>query len=92
MKMLASRSVPNFKKASSLKSIVSNTVRIARLKLLFIATKVVKAANRDKVKYSVHDARTLEMIGFLHFLDTRRVQPKPWHSPGGWPQRFALPV
>jgi hypothetical protein len=92
MKMLARRSVPNSKKPSGLKSIVSNTVRIARLKLLFITAKVVKDANRDKVKYSVHDARTPEMIGFLHFLDNRRAQPKPWHSPGGWPQRFALPV
>jgi hypothetical protein len=35
-------------------------------------------------------ARTPEMIGFLHFLDNRCAQPKPWHSPGGWPQRFAL--
>jgi hypothetical protein len=92
MKMLARRSVPNSKKPSGLKSIVSNTVRIARLKLLFISAKVVKDANRDKVKYSIHDARTPEMIGFLHFLDNRRAQPKPWHSPGGWPQRFALPV
>jgi hypothetical protein len=92
MKMLARRSVPNSKKASGLKSIVSNTVRIARLKLLFITAKVVKDANRDKIKYSLHDARTPEMIGFLHFLDIRRAQRKPWHSPGGWPQRFALPV
>jgi hypothetical protein len=92
MKMLARRSVPNSKKPSGLKNIVSNTVRIARLKLLFISAKVVKDANRDKVKYSIHDARTPEMIGFLHFLDNRRAQPKPWHSPGGWPQRFALPV
>jgi len=92
MKMLARRSVPKSKKPSMMKSIVSNTVRIARLKLLFITAKVVKDANRDKVKYSVHDARTPEMIGFLHFLDNRRAQPKPWHSPGGWPQRFALPV
>jgi hypothetical protein len=92
MKMLARRSVSDSKKPGLMKGIVSNTVRIARLKLLFITAKVVKDANRDKVKYSVHDARTPEMIGFLHFLDNRRAQPKPWHSPGGWPQRFALPV
>ena len=40
----------------SLKAVASNTIRIARLKLLFIAAKVVK--DQDKVKYSIHDART----------------------------------
>ena len=45
-----------------------------------------------KVKYAVHDARTPEMLSFLHFLDNRRGQTKPWLAPGCWPQRFALPV
>jgi len=92
MKLLARRSVSDPKKATIMKSIVSNTVRIARLKLLFISAKVVKDGNRDKIKYSVHDARTPEMISFLHFLDNRRGQSKPWLGTGCWPQRFALPV
>ena len=93
MKMLARKSVSDAsKKAGVMKSIVANTVRIARLKLLFIAAKVVQDGNRDKIKYSVHDARTPEMLSFLHFLDNRRGQTKPWLAPGFWPQRFALPV
>ena len=93
MKMLAQKSVSDAsKKASVMKGIVANTVRIARLKLLFIAAKVVQDGNRDKIKYSVHDARTPEMLSFLHFLDNRRGQTKPWLDPGCWPQRFALPV
>ena len=92
MKMLAHRSVSDSKEPSLMKGIVSNTVRIARLKLLFITAKVVKDGNRDKVKYSVHDARTPEMLSFLRFLDNRRGQIKPWHNPGCWPQRLALPV
>jgi len=92
MKMLARRSGSDSQKPSLMKGIVSNTVRIARLKLLFITAKVVKDGNRDKVKYSVHDARTPEMLSFLHFLDNRRGQIKPWHNSGCWPQRFALPV
>ncbi len=93
MKMVAQKSVSDAsKKASVMKGIVSNTVRIARLKLLFIAAKVVKDGNRGKVKYSVHDARTPEMLSFLHFLDTRRGQTKPWLGPGCWPRRFSLPV
>jgi hypothetical protein len=93
MKMLAQKSVSDAsKKASVMKGIVANTVRIARLKLLFIAAKVVQDGNRDKIKYSVHDARTPEMLSFLHFLDNRRGQTKPWFGAGCWPQRFALPV
>ncbi len=40
-----------------LKGIMNNTLRIARLKLLYIAAKVVIDSNVDKVKYSIHDAR-----------------------------------
>ena len=94
MKMIArqSASAEATKTGGVMKGIVSNTVRIARLKLLFIAAKVVKDGNRDKVKYSVHDARTPEMLSFLHQLDKRRSQTKPWLEPGRWPQRFALPM
>ena len=93
MKMIARQSVSTTsKKGGVLNGIVSNTVRIARLKLLFIAAKVVRAGNRDKVKYSLHDARTPEMLSLLQYLDKRRTQAKPWLETGGWPQRFALPV
>lgn len=93
MKMLAAKSQENrkdTKEKASLKTVVSNTIRIARLKMLFIAAKVVKDQNRDKVKYSIHDARTPAMIRFLNFLDKARLKPKPWACGGLWPQRFAL--
>ena len=49
-----------------LKGIVENTaVRIDRLKLLFIATKVVRDGNVAKVNYSLHSDRA---PGTLHFL------------------------
>jgi hypothetical protein len=98
MKMLArrSQSAPTTRadadNTKTLKGIATNTVRIARLKLLFIAAKVVKDGNRDKVKYSIHDARTPEMLSFLRFLDKRRTQPKPWLEPGVLSQRYALPA
>ena len=77
IKLLAAVSQAN-EKMPSLKAVASNTIRIARLKLLFIAAKVVKDQNRDKVKYSIHDARTPAMIHFLNFLDQARLKPKPW--------------
>ena len=77
MKMLANqdRSAAS-QKDSVMKGIADNTVRIARLKLLFIAAKLFTAGNRDKVKYSLHDARTPELFCFLEFLDKRRTQPR----------------
>jgi hypothetical protein len=68
------------KEMPSLKMMASNTIRIARLKLFFIAAKVVKDQNRDKVKYSIHDTRTPAMIHFLNFLDQARLKPKLWRQ------------
>jgi hypothetical protein len=90
LKMIAQQS--KSAQGGVMKGIVTNTVRIARLKLLFIAAKVVKDGNRDTVKYSIHDTRTPEMLSFLDRLDKQRAQPKPWHSWSLWPQRFAVSV
>ena len=96
MKMIANQSVSGDRSQATaadgrdLKGIMNNTVRIARLKLLFIAAKVVKDANRDKVKYSIHDARTPAMFYLLQFLDKARSRPRPWHHGSIWPGRFAI--
>jgi hypothetical protein len=87
LKMIAKLSSQS---AQGFEAIVNNTIRIARLKLLFIAAKVVKESNRDKVKYSVHDARTPAMINFLKFLDTVRLKIRPWVKNTNWPQHFSL--
>jgi hypothetical protein len=91
MKLLADESLgcTDTEKVSTMKTVAANTLRIARLKLLYIAAKVVKDQNRDKVKYSIHDARTPAMIRFLKFLDKARIGPKPWADIGTWPQGFA---
>lgn len=93
MKLLAGQSRDHGKdtaKTSPLKGIVTNTLRIARLKLLLIAAKVVKDQNRDKIKYSVHDVRTPAMMHFLDFLDRARLKPKAWEDKSSWRQRFAV--
>lgn len=66
----------------SFKGIKTNTVRIARLRLLMIAAKVVMASNRDKVRYSIHDSRTPALVSFLKYLDLRRAEPNPWNNGG----------
>jgi hypothetical protein len=52
----------------------TNTIRIARLKLLFVAAKVIK----DAVKYSLYDTRTRALLGFYDFIDRLRMKPWPW--------------
>ena len=96
MKMIAHQSLSAGRSHSAaaddraLKHIMNNTVRIARLKLLFIAAKVVKDSNRDKVKYSIHDTRTPAMFYLLQFIDKARSRPRPWQQDSDWPVRFAI--
>jgi hypothetical protein len=63
-------------KAKAFAGVIDNTIRIARLKLLMIAAKVVKDGNRDKVKYSTHDARTAGLLTFYEFLDQLRLKKR----------------
>ena len=48
------------------------TLRIARLKMLFVAAKIRSHGNRDEVRYSMHDQRSAGLIDFLDYLDHRR--------------------
>jgi len=49
-----------------------HTIRIARLKMLFVAAKIRSHGNRDEVRYSVHEQRSAGLIDFLDYLDRRR--------------------
>lgn len=49
-----------------------HTIRIARLKLLFVAAKIVTHGNRDEVRYSLHEERAAGLVDFLAYLDRRR--------------------
>jgi len=96
LKMIAQHSIGDDKygkadqSAVRLQGIMNNTIPIARLKLLFIAAKVVKESNRHKVKYSIADARTQAMLNFLNFLDTKRSKVRPWQVNSTWPQPLGL--
>lgn len=73
-----------------LRGIMDNTIRIARLKLLFIAAKVPFHSDRSKVKYSIHDTRLPGIMHFLNFLDKARSQVRPWIEGSLWPCRFSF--
>lgn len=88
-KMLAERSQqeqePQGKKPEcSLKGIMDNTIRIARLKLLFIAAKVSTHSNTSKVRYSQHDSRAEGLFSFFEYLDTLRQKIRPWLQGDNW--------
>jgi len=73
-----------------LKAIADHTIRIARLKLLLIAAKLVFHNNREKVKFSVHDTRVPAMKRFLKFLDAQRAKPRPWDQGVLFTSRLSL--
>ena len=73
----------------SLQGLTDNTIRIARLKLLLIAAKVVRHST-DQVRYSIHDTRTPGLMHFLKFLDNARSKVRPWVEGNLWPCRFSL--
>jgi hypothetical protein len=64
--------------------IVDHTIRIGRLKLLFIAAKVATHSDTTEVKYSRHDSRVAGLFRFLEYLDKRRHQVRPWLSGKLW--------
>ena len=72
-----------------LQGLSNNQIRIARLRLLLVAAKVVYHS-KDKVKYSIHDTRTPGLIHFLGFLDNARSKIRPWVEGKLWPCRYAL--
>jgi len=49
-----------------------HTIRIARLKMLYVAAKIQYHGRQDVVKYSLHDDRTPSLLEFLKYLDRRR--------------------
>lgn len=69
---------------TSLVGIQDNTLRIARLKLLLIAAKLVTTGNTTKVKYSEHDSRAAGLFSFMGHLDNVRAQARPWLNGNPW--------
>jgi len=67
-------------KEKEVPAIVSNTIRIARLKMLFLAAKIVDHANRQKIYYSIHDSRTSGLIDFMKYLDKKRKKKIRWRD------------
>jgi len=73
------------------REVIDNTIRIARLKLLFIAAKITGHANTYEVKYSEHDSRVSGLFQFMRYLDERIKQARPWLDGRRWlPKHLSL--
>jgi hypothetical protein len=70
--------------ACKAQEIVDNTIRIARLKLLFIASKLATHSGTTEVKYSRHDSRVAGLFRFMEYMDKRCHQVRPWLSGKLW--------
>jgi hypothetical protein len=55
-------------------------IQFMRLKMLFIAAKIVTHSNRTKLRYSIHDVRASNIINFMMYLDNKREQQQQWND------------
>jgi hypothetical protein len=70
--------------------IVDNTIRVARLKMLYVAAKILSHGNRSRVHYSVHETRASGISDFLEYLDCRRGEGIAWRDQLGRSRRRAV--
>ena len=66
--------------------ITSASLRISRLKMLYISAKIVMHGNVTTIKYSTFDPRSYSLVDFLDFLDGRlskQYQPLVSYSESG---------
>src|SRR4030067_2525193 len=71
--------------ADKAQEIADHTIRIGRLKLLYIASKLATHSGTTEVKYSRHDSRVAGLFRFMAYLGKRRHQVRPWLSGKLWP-------
>jgi len=64
-----------------------NTIHVSRLKLLFLAAKVIGGSNRVRVKYSLHLSGRDRLDRLMNNLDTLRKHPEILNSPIYWQGR-----
>jgi hypothetical protein len=77
MKMLAGHAAEEKQRGKEVPSaqrisLPDHTIRIARLKMLYVAAKIRFHGNRDEVLYSIHEHRASGLKDFLQYLDNRR--------------------
>ena len=65
-------------RAGHIKPTTTCAIPVLRLKMLFVAAKIVTHADQTKVRYSSHDARAENIIDFMAYLDKKRKEDIEW--------------
>jgi hypothetical protein len=68
------------------------TIHVSRLKLLFIAAKIVGGGNTVKIHYSSHLSARQRLDCLIHNLDILRKHPGILNSPIYWHKEYQLPM
>ena len=69
-----------------------NTIHVSRLKLFFIAAKIVSGNNRVKVNYSSHLSGKDRSDRLIHNLDILHKHSEMLNSPINWHKGCQLPM
>jgi hypothetical protein len=74
------------------KETIQNTIHISRLKLLFIAAKIIGGKNRVQINYSSHLSGKERLDRLIHNLDMLRKHPEILNSPIYWHKQCQFPM
>jgi len=69
-----------------------NTIHVSRLKLLFLAAKIVSGGNRVRVLYSTYLSGKNRLDQLINNLDTLRKNPGILNSPLSWAYQCQPPM
>lgn len=87
MKLVAAKQIVSETKGSDIDfaeevndiPIANHTIRIARLKILFVPAKIASHEHKITIKYSTHDERSAGLLDFMKYMDNKRAQVRPWN-------------
>ena len=71
---------------------IINTVHVSRLKLLFLAAKIITHDNRTQLRYSRHVSIKKTLDSLFERVDLLRKHPELWASPVLWQSRCQPPM
>ena len=71
---------------------IINTVHVSRLKLLFLAAKIITHDNRTQLRYSRHLSIKKILDSLFDRVDLVRKHPELWASPILWQSRCQPPM
>jgi hypothetical protein len=70
----------NEKTVKKPEKLIACVISVLRLKMLFVAAKIVTHSDQTKIRYSIHDSRVENMFDFMEYLDKKRASAITWDN------------